>query len=211
MSEGTIFGAEFRELAERTHNGKRVRVVAASRVFATSQEDLWDALTNKDRLPRWFAEVEGKLELGGKYKIKGNAKGKIIECTPPETFELTWVMFFNTSWVTVRLAPEDTGTRLTLEHIMTKGRLAEGHWRKYGPGATGVGWDIGFLSLDQHIETGGGQIDQKAQEAWMATDEGKAFLRTCAAAWGEAHIKGGEAADVATEMAENTAKFYSGE
>lgn len=207
----SFLGAEFRDVGERMHNGKSVRVVAASRVFATTQDDLWDALTSKERLPRWFAPVEGVLEPGGDYKIKGNAKGKITHCDPPSAFDLTWVIFFNTSWVQVRLSSEESGTRLTLEHLMRKGFMSEKHWKKYGPGATGVGWDIGFLSLGQYIDAPDAALDPKEQEAWMATDAGKEFLKTCASAWGHSHAEAGEAKSHAETAAERTAKFYAGD
>lgn len=210
MDYDNALGAEFREVAERQHEGKSARVVVASRVYTTSQDDLWDALTNKERLPRWFAPVEGTLELGGNYKIKGNAKGKITRCEPPYGFDLTWVYYFNTSWVHVRLEAEGSGTRMTLEHIMHKGRMSEGHWRKYGPGATGVGWDIWFLSLGLQLAAPDTDIDQKEQKAWMKTDAGIAFLRTSSMSWAQSHITAGEAADVANAMAEKTAKFYAG-
>ena len=197
-------------MGERIHNGKTVRVVAASRVFATTQDDLWDAITAKDRLPRWFAPVEGNLEPGGRYKIEGNAKGRITHCDPPNAFDLTWVFFFNTSWVQVRLQAEADGTRLTLEHLMRKGFASERHWAKYGPGATGVGWEIGFLSLGQHIDAPDQAKDPKEQEAWMATDEGKAFVHGCAHAWGEAHAAAGEPRADAAAAAERTTSFYAG-
>lgn len=206
-----FLGAEFRDVGERSHNGHTVRVVGASRVFATTQDDLWDALTNKDRLSRWFAPVQGALQPGGHYKIKDNAKGKITHCDPPNEFDLTWVIFFNTSWVEVRLSPEDGGTRLSLEHLMRKGFLSEKHWKKYGPGATGVGWDIGFLSLGLHIEKPSEAIDPNEQEAWMATFAGKAFLRECATRWGQSHVEGGETHSNAEAAAGRTATFYAGE
>ena len=209
MSQG-VFGAEFRDVGERLHNGKSVRVVAASRVFTISQDDLWDALTNQERLARWFALVEGRLEPGGHYKIQGNAKGKITHCDPPHAFDLTWVIFFNTSWVQVRLIPVDGGTRLALEHLMRKGFMSEKHWKKYGPGATGVGWDIGFWSLGQYIETPNAALDSSAQEAWLSSQEGKVFLRDCAVAWGWSHAESGAPQSHAKAVAERTAEFYTG-
>ncbi|MBX2886030.1 MAG: SRPBCC family protein [Granulosicoccus sp.] len=204
------FGAEFRELDERDHNGKPARVVAASRIYSTTETDLWDAITNKERLSRWFAPVEGTLEPGGRYKIKGNAKGKILWCEPYKGFNLTWVFFFNTSWVNVRLTAEDNGTRLTLEHIMHKGRMSERHWNKYGPGATGVGWDLGFLALGVHLDANGDSIGRSDHDAWLKTDKGKTFMRACAAAWGESHIAAGKPAETAKAMANATADFYAG-
>jgi len=204
------FGAQFRELDEREHNGKPARVVAASRIYPTTQTDLWDAITNKERLSRWFAPVDGTLEPGGRYKIKGNAKGKILWCEPRNGFDLTWVFFFNTSWVNVRLTAEDNGTRLTIEHIMHKGRMSERHWKKYGPGATGVGWDLGFLALGVHLDVEGNSISPTDHDAWLKTDEGKTFMRTCATSWGESHIAAGEPAESAKAMATKTANFYAG-
>ena len=61
-----------------------------------------------------------------------------------------------------------------------------------------------------HLESGEA-VDQAESHAWMASDPGKSFMRECATAWGEAHIKSGEAADVAQAMAEATAKAYCGE
>jgi len=204
------FGAEFRELDEREHNGKPARVVAASRVYPTTQPDLWDAITNKERLSRWFGPVDGTLELGGRYKIKGNAKGKILWCEPHDGFDLTWVFFFNTSWVNVRLRPEDDDTRLTIEHLMHKGRMSEGHWKKYGPGATGVGWDLWFLALGVHLGVDGQSVNRSDHDAWLKTAEGKTFMRACAASWGEAHRAAGEASESAEAKATATANFYAG-
>ena len=41
--------------------------VTLSRDFAATLEDVWDAVTNGDRIPNWFAPVSGDLELGGHY------------------------------------------------------------------------------------------------------------------------------------------------
>ena len=204
------FGAEFREVGERDYLGKPARVLVASRVYPTSQDDLWDAITNKERLPRWFAPIEGDLKLGGHYKIKDNAEGKITRCDPPEAIDLTWEYSSNVSWVRVRLTPENEAARLTLEHIMSKDPEAERHWREYGPGATGIGWDFGFYDLGLYLASKGGSIDRSAYEAWLQTEDGQAFIRSCATAWGEAHIKSGEAPDTAKAIAERTANFYCG-
>jgi hypothetical protein len=58
-------GAVSRVVEDRVHDGQAIRVVIASRAYDTDIEDLWDALTNTERLPRWFAPVEGELKPGG--------------------------------------------------------------------------------------------------------------------------------------------------
>ena len=210
MSFKNVFGAEFRELEEREFSGKLARVVAASRTYPTTQSDLWDAITDKHRLSRWFGHVEGTFEPGGKYKIKGNAKGEILWCEPHQGFDLTWVAFSDTSWVNVRLKSHDKGTQLRIEHIMHKSRLSEGHWKKYGPGATGVGWELGFMALGVHLDDGGGSINLSDHERWQETEDAKDLIRACASSWGDAHIADGEAVDSARAMAVETASFYTG-
>src|SRR3990170_3170289 len=105
-------GAEFRDVVEREHQGKPARGVVAARTYDTDAADLWDALTDKERIPRWFAPVEGELKLGGRYQVQGNAGGAITRCDRPEAFDIDWEFGGVLSWVTVRLAPEGTRTRL---------------------------------------------------------------------------------------------------
>lgn len=211
MDYSQALGAEFREVQERTHEGKPARVVIGSRIYATDVDDLWDALTNAERIPRWFSPVTGDLRIGGRYQIEGNAGGTITRCDRPEALELTWEFAGNVSWVSVRLEPKGDDAHLTLEHIMLKDPASQAHWAHYGPGATGVGWDLSFLGLALHLDSGGEAIDLEANEAWMASDQGITFIRGSAEAWGSAHIAAGEDPDVAREMAANTSAFYSGQ
>ncbi len=202
-------GAEFRRVEDREHEGKPARVVTAVRVYDTDREDLWDALTNRTRLPRWFAPVEGDFRLGGRYQVQGNAGGTITRCDPPDALDLTWEYGGGTSWVTVRLAAEGERTRLTLEHIALASDTDE-HWPKFGPGAVGVGWDLAFLGLGRHVESGVPSVDPQAAAAWMGSPEGKSFMRASAQAWCEAHIAAGEDPQVARDMAERTVAAYTG-
>lgn len=205
----SVLGAEFREFVEREHEGKPARVVVAARTYPTTRADLWDALTNRERIPRWFLPIEGELALGGRYQLKGNAGGTITRCDAPEALDVTWEFGGGMSWVTVRLAPEGKGTRLTLEHIVLASDQEE-HWKQFGPGAVGVGWDLALWGLGKHVESGGEAVDQKAAERFLATEEGKALVHKSAAAWADAHIAGGEDAATARGMAERTAAFYTG-
>ena len=210
MDFSNPLGIQYRVVKEVTHNDQPARVVSGSAVFDTDREDLWDAVTNAERIARWFLPIHGDLKLGGRYQLEGHAGGEITRCDSPEAFDISWECGGNVSWVRVRLDAHEGGTRLTLEHIMLKDEASEEHWRKYGPGATGVGWDLGFVGLLLHVRTGE-TVPQDESQAWMGTNEGKAFIRECAAAWGEAHIESGEDATIARNMAEETAKFYCGE
>jgi len=211
MNYSSALGAEFREVRDVEHGGRPARAVEGSRLYSTEADDLWDALTNAERIPRWFLPIHGDLRLGGRYHLEGHAEGTITRCDPPEALDLTWEYAVNVSWVSLRLIPENAGVRLTLVHTMLKDEASEAHWQTYGPGATGVGWDLSFLGLGLHLDSGGGTIDREADEAWLASNQGKAFLRACAEAWGSAHAKAGEDPQIAQAMAGRTASFYTGE
>ena len=70
-------GAVTRGVESRTHEGRPAKVVIAARTYDTTVEDLWDALTTKERIPRWFLPISGELRLGGRYQLQGNAGGTI--------------------------------------------------------------------------------------------------------------------------------------
>jgi len=199
-------GAVVREVRDVQRDGRLMRTVVASRAFSTSPDDLWDALTNGERLPRWFAPVNGDLRLGGRYQVVGNAGGTINACQPPRRLEVTWEFGGGISWLSLSLEPIAPGeTRLTLEHTAE----IDPHWGQYGPGAVGVGWDLSLVGLALHIDTAGAGA-QAEGEAWSMSAEGKAFITGCAEGWGEADIARGEDPEVARASAHNTAKFYTG-
>jgi uncharacterized protein YndB with AHSA1/START domain len=198
-------GAVARRVADREHEGKPVRVVIASRAYDTTLEDLWDALTSAERIPRWFLPVSGELKLGGRYQLQGNAGGVITACESPRRLSLTWEFAGQVSWVNVNLAPDGEGARLELEHLAP----IDPHWEAYGPGAVGVGWDLSLIGLQLHLASGGA-VDPKAFEAWSMSEEGKAFARQSAADWGRADVASGADEAAASAAAAATAKFYTG-
>ncbi|MBW8813179.1 MAG: SRPBCC family protein [Caulobacterales bacterium] len=202
---GARLGAEVRRVESRQHEGQTVKVVEATRVYDTDAADLWDALTNPERIPRWFLPVEGELKLGGRYQLKGNAGGTITRCDPPAALDLTWEFGGGMSWVAVRLEPAGGGTRLVLEHLAPE----NDHWVQYGPGAVGVGWELSLMALGMHLASGGAPVDPAEAAAWSTSAEGKAFMRASAAAWGEADIAAGADPEAARAAAQRTAAFYA--
>ncbi|UJR84002.1 SRPBCC family protein [Sandaracinus amylolyticus] len=203
-------GAEFRRIEDREHLGTRAMVAVAIRTYDTTIEDLWEALTSPERLPRWFLPIEGELKVGGRYQLVGNAGGTITRCDRPEALDVTWEFGGGTSWVNVRLAPDGARTKLTLEHIAPRDGIGEEHLAKYGPGAVGIGWDLALYGLALHIAAGGAPVDRAAVDAWMASSDGKAFVRESGEAWGDAHAASGEDRESAREKAERTIAFYTG-
>lgn len=196
-------GAVTRTVASLERDGKPARTVTLSRTYATSIDDLWDAVTNPERLPRWFAPVEGDLELGGRYQVVGNAGGTITACQAPRLFDLTWEFSDTVSWVELRLEPESAQrTRLTLSHIAH----VDEHWTKYGPGAAGVGWELGLLGLARHLVDPDTRVDEAT---FFALPETGVFMLDSSAAWGEADIAAGEDPAQARAAARRNGAFYT--
>lgn len=201
-------GAVVREVSDRNHEGKPARSVVATRSYNTSVEDLWDALTDADRIPRWFLPIGGDLRLGGRYQLEGNAAGEITRCEPPLHLAVTWEMQGDVSWVEVTLAPISDGqSSLRLEHIA---HVPEELWEQYGAGATGVGWDLGLLGLDQYFAEEPVVVPEQAEE-WALSPDGRAFARQSSDAWALASIEGGEDRSKALAAAARTTAFYTGE
>src|SRR6478752_6119540 len=97
-----------RTLGTRTLDAGEARVSTISQAYDTDINDLWEACTTAERLPRWFLPVTGELKLGGHYQITGNAGGTIERCDPPNSFAATWEYGGEVSWIEVRLSAEGT-------------------------------------------------------------------------------------------------------
>ena len=211
MDYGNAFGIEVRETSALDYEGQPARAVSGTRLYDTDVDDLWDALTNPERIPRWFLPITGDLRPGGHYQLEGHAGGKITQCDPPRSFHVTWEYGEDVSWLNIDVSSAENGAVLSLTHIMLKDEKGEAHWKKYGPGATGVGWDLAFLALDYVLANAGAAIDPEENTAWLASPAGKQFIRHAAEKWGEAHIAAGEHREQALEAAKSTGDFYTGE
>ena len=142
-----------RRVGGRVLEAGQARTVTIARSYETSVEDLWDAATNPERIPRWFLPVTGELELGGRYQLEGNAGGTIESCDPPHGFGATWEYGGSMGWIEVRLSAQgDARTLFELEHITPVDD--GGHWDRFGPAATGVGWDLALIGLTLHLASG---------------------------------------------------------
>lgn len=204
-----------REVGTRQRDGREAKVVAISQAYDTDVDDLWDACTNPERLPRWFAPVTGELRLGGRYQIEGNAAGTVEQCDPPKRFTITWEYGGDVSWVEVRLSPEaGGGARFELEHTAL---VDDERWAEFGPGAVGLGYDISLASLARHLATGavtsaatdaGATSYQEAVE-WWGSAEGKRFLTVAGERWYAADVAGGTPAEAARAAADRCIAAYT--
>ena len=187
-------------------DGKAAGAITLARSYATTIEDLWDAVTNADRIPRWFAPVSGELRPGGRYQLEGNAGGVITACVRLSHFALTWEFGDDTSWVDVRVSEEGAGhARLALTHTA---QLSD-HWDEYGPGAAGVGWEMGLLGLAIHLLQPNEPRPDDA--AFAASPDGKSFIAGSSEKWGQASVGAGTDPVAARAAARRTTAFYTGE
>ena len=194
-----------RRVGERTLEAGTARVLTTGQSYDASLDDLWDACTSAERIPRWFMPISGDLRVGGRYQLEGNAGGTIRQCEPPRAFALTWEYGGDVSWVEVRLSPEaDGGARFELEHTA----YPEEHWEQYGPGALGLGYDMSLAALARHVATGEVTNDQESASYW-ASAEGKRFLAESGQRWCEADIAGGADPAAARAAADRTVAFYT--
>ena len=201
-------GATSRVLRAADRDGRPTWVVVAERTYDTDIADLWAALTEADRIARWFLPISGDLRLGGRFQLEGNAGGEILTCAPPRGLAVTWELHGDVSWVQVALESVDGGrTRLRLEHTA---HPPEALWSLYGPGAVGVGWELALLGLAL-VAGGGGCADRDTVLQWTQSAEGLAFIRAVSAGWGQADAAAGTPGMLAQARADATAAFYTGQ
>lgn len=181
------------------------RAVIVSQTYDATVDELWDAVTNPERIPRWFLPVSGDLELGGRYQLEGNAGGTITECEPPHRFAATWEFGDAVTWIEVRVADAGDGrARFELEHVAP----VEAHWTEFGPGAVGIGWDQGLIGLALHLG-GVEQVDPEAFMAWTMSEEGLDFTHRSGEAWHQADVASGSDPDDARRRSDNTIAAYT--
>lgn len=174
-------------------------------MYLASQADLWDALTNADRIPRWFLPVSGDLQVGGRYETEGNAGGVVERCKEPESFAVTWEFGGMLSWVEVTLTPDGERTTLELAH---EAPVDPDRWEQSGPGAVGVGRDLALIGLGRHIDSGA-TADPRLAVTFPASPEGAEFIRAAAAGW-DAAVADGDEPGAAEQAAGRTVAFYTG-
>lgn len=198
-----------RRVGARVLEAGEARVVTVSQTYDAPIDDVWDACTNPERIPRWFLPVSGDLRLHGRYQLEGNASGTIERCDPPKSFAATWEYGGGVSWIEVRLSTETDGrTRFELEHIAH----VEEMWDEFGPGAVGIGWDLALIGLTLHLSTGMSlDSDAVAQEAvaWPVSDEGRRFIALSSERWYDANVASGTDPAAARAAADRTTAAYT--
>ncbi|HSJ83161.1 MAG TPA: SRPBCC family protein [Acidimicrobiia bacterium] len=154
-------------------HGEEVSVLIR-RTYDAGVADVWEALTDPDRMKRWFFPISGDLRVGGSFQLEGNAAGDILRCEPPRLLEVSFGG--PTSLVELRLSPEgEERTRLELEHTVPI-EIAQS---SAGSLYVGPGWDGGFVALDLYLR---GEISDDRVAA-ANSPEGQQLSRQSVDAW----------------------------
>jgi uncharacterized protein YndB with AHSA1/START domain len=163
-----------REVAKRPAEGGEVVGVLLSRNYPAPIEDVWDAMTDPDRVERWFLPLSGELRVGGTFQLEGNAGGDILECEPPRLLRVTFGA--PTSLVELRLSSDgDSATLLELEHTVPIEMAGSGAGALY----VGPGWDGAFLALGLFLR---GEVAADPVAA-AGSPEGMEFSKQSVHAW----------------------------
>jgi uncharacterized protein YndB with AHSA1/START domain len=135
-----------REVSRRQGvDGEEVAVLIR-RSYDAPSADVWNALTDPERVRRWFYPLSGDLRAGGSFELEGHAGGEIVRCEPPRLLTLTFGG--PTSLVELRLSPEgEDRTVLELEHTVPIDMAMSGAGSLY----VGPGWDGAFVALDLYL------------------------------------------------------------
>jgi uncharacterized protein YndB with AHSA1/START domain len=174
-----------REVARRGAGADELIAVTLRREYPAAVEDVWDALTDPQRLARWFAPVSGDLREGGSFQVEGNAAGDIRECVPPSALTVTWGA--EVSLVRLRLSRSAAGTVLELEHTVPAAFAGSGAGALY----VGPGWDVALLGLALWLS--GELVDDPA--TWEASPEVRKVSAGSIDAWTAAVRASGTASD----------------
>lgn len=149
------------------------RGVRFERWFATPVDEVWDALTNPERLARWLAPGSIGNDAGDAVRLDfaqgGTVTGRVLRCEPPSLLEFEWRFAGETeSVVRLELAATDGGTHLLLDHRA----LGAGHAAGYS-----AGWHAYLASLKDEFEGRDGSWDERFAAALPRYRESAAALQ----------------------------------
>ncbi len=199
-----------RGIATGTREGADTYVQTVAQTYPAPIDDVWDALTSAERLPRWFLPVSGDLRLGGRYAIEGNASGTVESCDAPE------------------LLRRDLGVRRR-RHLghraprRCRARGAPASSSSTSPRAPTSAPRCGSSSARPRRASAGtrpcsgsrstsrrGEVKPENAQEWLAGEEGIGFMRGSADRWAAAHVAMGADPDVARAAADTTFAAYTG-
>jgi len=128
--------------------------------FDTDIDDLWSAITDPERLSRWYGVVEGDLHVGGQFRASLFASGwegdgRIEACEPPRRLVIVSKDPDEPTedTIEVTLTADRDQTVLVMEHRAVSERLIAEY---------GAGDQIHVEDLGEYL-AGRGRVDARAR------------------------------------------------
>jgi uncharacterized protein YndB with AHSA1/START domain len=138
-------GAISREVSrQHTESGETVAVTLQRR-YPADQADVWQAITDPERVRRWFLPLTGELRQGGNFQLEGHAGGDILSCEAPSHLVVTFGG--ESSIVDVLLSFDGQQTLLKLTHSVPIELAGSGAGALY----VGPGWDGALLGIALYL------------------------------------------------------------
>jgi uncharacterized protein YndB with AHSA1/START domain len=145
------------------HTVDGVGTVRMTARFATDIDDLWSALTEPQRLVRWYGKVQGDLRESGEFTAfvfasEWDGHGRVDSCIRPQNLQVTqWEEEGAEHVISVELVADGDHTILML---VTRGMPVDLLW------AYGAGWHV-------HLEDLGAYIAGKDREELSTTSKAR--------------------------------------
>lgn len=133
-------------------------VLVKQQQYNSPIQDVWAAITEQERISKWFIKCKFKAEEGFRYSLISEnddceqVSGTILKVNPVHELVYTWIVAGTQAETTVswKLEEKDGGTLLTLEHSGIS---------KYPDSDTAIkmfesfngGWDKCITHLEQYL------------------------------------------------------------
>lgn len=169
--------------------GDRLVSLILRRVCPGNPAGIWDALTRRRQLARWFGQVTGCATPGSGFAVEGRGSGRVVDRDPRHSLTLTWHEAGTAGTVVVRMAADgDNRTIVEVTHTVGRPQARSGPAWSAGDGAAvvlaaGPAWDLALLALRRYLEGADGPDDAQAT--------GQRFAQHALSAWVEATITAG--------------------
>lgn len=138
-------GAISRQVEQQQSESGEIVTVTLERQYPAEVADVWQAITDPERLRRWFLPITGDLRPGGNFQLEGNAGGDILTCEAPRRLQVTFGS--ESSIVDVVLSGERDETLLRLTHSVPLELAGSTAGALY----VGPGWDGALLGMALYL------------------------------------------------------------
>jgi uncharacterized protein YndB with AHSA1/START domain len=138
-------GAISRQVEQQHSEAGEVVTVTLERRYPAEVTDVWHAITDPERVRRWFVPLTGDLRPGGNFQFEGHAGGDIMTCEPPRHLLVTFGG--ESSIVDVLLSGDGEQTLLRLTHSVPLELAGSTAGALY----VGPGWDGALLGIALYL------------------------------------------------------------